>query len=436
MIVTKFGGSSLACAKQLEKVKNIVLSNPERCVVVVSAPGKRKSDDIKITDLLYTLRSHIKYGVPDNDILNMILSRYQEIEEELHLDMNIVDEMKDFFNSLDKDCSSGEVVSRGEYYCAKLVARYLGFTFVDAADILFFTFDGDIDYEKSQAATKAAIEKYGRIVVPGFYGVYPNNDIHLFSRGGSDITGAYMSVFAKASVYENWTDVSGIYAVDPRLAKDAKIIRSISYDELRELSCMGANVLHEDSVKPCQDAEIPIHILNTNEPENEGTIIKANATSLTPITGIAGKKGLVSFTLHKRRMSKEIGFVYRALKIFTKYNVNIEHLPTGMNTVSFIIEEENVRSTMHKIVADLESELDCEVELERDIGMLAIVGEEMRENIIPVSSVLEILKENKIDINCVVKAPDEVTMLVGVKESLLSSCVSVVYSGLRKQGLI
>ncbi|QOS39249.1 aspartate kinase [Treponema rectale] len=436
MIVTKFGGSSLACAKQLEKVKNIVLSNPERCVVVVSAPGKRNSDDIKITDLLYTLRSHIKYGVPDNDILNMILSRYQEIEEELHLDMNIVDEMRNFFNSLDKDCSSGEVVSRGEHYCAKLVARYLGFTFVDAADILFFTFDGDIDYEKSQAATKAAIEKYGRIVVPGFYGVYPNNDIHLFSRGGSDITGAYMSVFAKASVYENWTDVSGIYAVDPRLAKDAKIIRSISYDELRELSCMGANVLHEDSVKPCQDAEIPIHILNTNEPENEGTIIKANATSLTPITGIAGKKGFVSFTLHKRRMSKEIGFVYRALKIFTKYNVNIEHLPTGMNTVSFIIEEENVRSTMHKIVADLESELDCEVELERDIGMLAIVGEEMRENIIPVSSVLEILKENKIDINCVVKAPDEVTMLVGVKESLLSSCVSVVYSGLRKQGLI
>ncbi len=436
MKVIKFGGSSLASGEQFKKVKDIILQDDERCVVVVSAPGKRNSSDIKITDLLYTIRSHIKHGVPADSLLNEILTRYEQIEQECGLKPQIKDEISSFFNNLKKDCTEGEVVSRGEHFCAKLMARYLGFTFVDAAELLFFNFAGEIDEEKSSAAVKEAVEKYHTIVVPGFYGVYPNDDIHLFSRGGSDITGAYLAEFIQAEKYENFTDVSGIFAVDPRIVKDAKVVSKISYDELRELSCMGANVLHEDSVKPCQDADIPIHILNTNKPDEKGTLITSEVVTTSPITGIAGKKGFVSFTIYKRRMANEIGFVYKALAIFAKYNISIEHLPTGMDTVAFIVDQYKVRSTMHRIVAELEEELNCDVELQKNIAMLAIVGEQLRGNIIPMATILEILKVNGINSNCVIKAPDEVTMILGVKEEQLSEAIKVVYLGLLEQNLI
>ena len=366
----------------------------------------------------------------------MILSRYEEIETNLHLSGNLTKEMKEYFASLDKNTSTGEIVSRGEYFCAKLMAEYLGFHFVDAAELLFFTFDGKIDYEKSRTATRKMFEQYNRLVVPGFYGVYPNNDVHVFSRGGSDITGSYLAAFLGAEVYENWTDVSGIYAVDPRNSKESKIIQTISYDELRELSCMGANVLHQDSITPCQDAEIPIHILNTNAPEDKGTYIIAKAKSDKPLIGLAGKKGFVSFSVHKRRMSSEMGFIYRALEIFTKYNINIEHVPTGMDNISFIVEEDSVRSMMHKIVAELEEDLDCEVQLERNIALIAIVGEQMKGDITSCSAVLDILKENAIEINSVIKAPDDVTMIVGVGADKLDLALGKIYEGLLHRGLI
>ena len=436
MKVVKFGGSSLASGEQFQKVKRIVSEDKERTIVVVSAPGKANSDDIKITDLLYTLCSHIRHGVPGDELLQSILTRYETIEKECGLPSEIKEEMELYFSNLTKDCSEGEVVSRGEYFCAKLMARYLGFTFVDAAQLLFFTFNGEVDVDKSCKAVLQALEKYHTLVVPGFYGAYPNGDVHLFSRGGSDITGSYLAAFTHADEYENWTDVSGIFAVDPRLVSNVKVVQRISYDELRELSCMGANVLHEDSVKPCQDACVPIHILNTNKPLEHGTLITNDVVSPTAITGIAGKKGYVSFTIHKRRMANEIGFVYRALAIFTKYHISIEHLPTGMDTVAFIVDENKVRRTMHQIVADLEAELDCKIELQKNIAMLAIVGEQLRGNIIPMATILEILKDNEINSNCVIKAPDEVTMILAIQEKSLQDAIRVIYIGLSERNLI
>ena len=291
MIVTKFGGSSVADSTQFKKIKAIIEANPARRVVVVSAPGKRYSSDTKVTDYLYTLGSHLKYGVPDDRLWNAVVERYKEIKESLNLTIDIEAELAAFSSTFGKDIDQNCLVSRGEYFCARLMSDYLGFTFVDAADIMCFSYDGTLDIAESEKRVIAAFEKYGSIVVPGFYGAYPNGDINLFSRGGSDITGSYLARFLGASIYENWTDISGIRSADPRLAENPKAISRITYEELRELSYMGASVLHEDSILPVQECGIAINLLNTNEPDHPGTIITQDAGDGTPITGIAGKKG-------------------------------------------------------------------------------------------------------------------------------------------------
>lgn len=436
MIVTKFGGSSLASATQLKKVKNIISANPDRQVVVVSAPGKRDSSDYKITDLLYTLRSHFKYGIPDDGIREMIIERYTKIKEELDLDIDIEKEINEFFKSCSKKTNTATVVSRGEYFSAKLVAKFLGFSFVDAADILTFNFDGKIDYEKSKQAVIEAIDKYGNIVVPGFYGAYPDGDIHLLSRGGSDVTGAWLAAFLDADVYENWTDVSGIYAADPRIARGARTIKTITYEELREMSYMGANVLHEDSILPCQKADIPINILNTNDPENSGTIITSEAVHLHPITGIAGKQGYVSFIVNKEHIAGEVGFIYRLLSIFNKYDVSVEHIPTGMDTVSIVTYSDEVKNCTHKIVADIANEFDCEVYVERDIALIALVGRQMQGSVGISAKIFEILRDENINVKMMVQTPDEMTLVVGVDDEDSTTAIAALYEGLSEANLL
>ena len=377
MIVTKFGGSSLADSVQFKKVKSIIQSNPARRVVVVSAPGKRSSNDNKITDLLYTLGSHLKYGVPDDKIWVSIVDRYKEIKETLNLNIDIEAELNEFSKTFGKDINQDLLVSRGEYFCARLMSSYLGYTFVDAAEIIRFSYDGRLDVAESAKRIREAFDQHGNIVVPGFYGAYPNGDINLLSRGGSDVTGAYLSKCLNADIYENWTDVSGIRAADPKLAKNPKAIQRVTYEELRELSYMGASVLHEDSILPVQEAGIAINLRNTNEPANPGTIIAKEASDGTPITGLAGKKGFLCCAIYKQHMSSEIGFFRKALAIFEKYNINVEHTPTGMDMCGVIVSEEQASKHIHTIISEIKNELHAEASIERDIALIAAVGRNM-----------------------------------------------------------
>lgn len=313
--VLKFGGSSLADSSQFKKVKGIVDNDDSRQVVVVSAPGKRHSDDNKITDLLYLIHAHLKYGVSYDSILVMIMDRYAEIRETLGLTTGIEKIIDDTFAGIDKKTPVDFIVSRGEYFCARLMAEYLGYHFVDAADWLMFDYEGKVDTAATEKKLREYKDSYGTIVTPGFYGAMPNGDVRVFPRGGSDITGAIAAAALNADVYENWTDVSGILMVDPRIVPDPKTIARVTYDELRELSYMGASVLHEDTVFPVRLKDIPVNIRNTNAPDDAGTIIRENFDDELEeeherfITGIAGKRNFSIINIYKSRIGedKQIG---------------------------------------------------------------------------------------------------------------------------------
>ena len=436
MIVTKFGGSSLADSAQFKKVKSIIQSNPARRVVVVSAPGKRSSNDNKITDLLYTLGSHLKYGVPDDKIWVSIVNRYKEIKETLNLDIDIEAELKEFSQTFGKDIDQDLLVSRGEYFCARLMSSYLGYTFVDAAEVIRFSYDGKLDVVESEKRIRAAFDKYGKIVVPGFYGAYPNGDINLLSRGGSDVTGAYLSKCLNADIYENWTDVSGIRAADPKLAKNPKAIQRVTYDELRELSYMGASVLHEDSILPVQEAGIAINLRNTNEPANPGTIISKEATDGTPITGLAGKKGFLCCAIYKQHMSSEIGFFRKVLSVFEKYNVNVEHTPTGMDMCGVIVSEEQAAKHIHTIIAEIKTTLHAEASIERDIALIAAVGRNMAGHPGICAAIFKILGERKINVKMIAQSPDEHNIIVGISADKYAEAISALYDGLCAENIL
>ena len=436
MIVTKFGGSSLADSAQFKKVKAIIKSNPARRVVVVSAPGKRFSDDNKITDLLYTLGSHLQYGVPDDKIWSSIVERYKEIKETLNLGIDIESELEEYSKTFGKDMDQNCLVSRGEYFCARLMSSYLGFTFVDAADVMRFSYDGKLDIVESEKLVRAAFDKYGSIVIPGFYGAYPNGDINLFSRGGSDVTGSYLSKFLSATIYENLTDISCIRAADPKLAKNPKAIERITYEELRELSYMGASVLHEDSILPVQEAGIAINLRNTNEPANPGTIIAKEAGAGAPITGLAGKKGFLSCVIHKKHMSGEVGFFRKVLSVFEKFNINVEHTPTGMDMFGVIVSEEQAAKHIHTIIAEIESSLGADVTIVRDIALIAVVGRNMAGHYGICASVFKILCENKINVKLIAQSPDELNIIVGIAAEKYATAISCLYEGLCAENLL
>ena len=437
MIVTKFGGTSMASAEQFRKVKSIIDENPARQVVVVSAAGKKNSGDIKITDLLYTLHTHLVYGVPYDDIWGMIAGRYIEIKEELGLDCDIEADLKKIKNELSKSIDQNYLISRGEYLSAKLMSSYLGFDFVDSKDLIRFTYSGTVDVERSEQNTKKAFSRRGKIVVPGFYGSYPNGEICLFSRGGSDITGSYLARFLNARVYENWTDVPGTLTADPRIVDNPKTISQITYTELRELSYMGANVLHEDSITPVQEKNISINIRNTNEPSCPGTIIKreCNDDSMV-ITGISGKKDFVSFDILKDHMSTEIGFTRRVLEIFEDYKINVEHIPTGIDSVSVIVSGTSVGSNMYDIVARIESDLGARVNAKKELALIAIVGRNMVGKSGICARIFAALSAVGINIKMIAQPPDETNIIVGVDNSNYKKAIKALYEDFEKANWI
>ena len=428
MIVTKFGGTSMASAEQFKKVKSIIDENPARQVVVVSAAGKKNSNDIKITDLLYTLHTHLVYGVPYDDIWGMISGRYIEIKEELGLDCDIETELNKIKGELNKNLDQNYLISRGEYLSAKLMSAYLGFDFVDAKDVIRFTYSGTVDMERSEQNAKKAFSRRGNIVVPGFYGSYPNGEICLFSRGGSDITGSYLARFLNARIYENWTDVPGTLTADPRIVDNPKTISQITYTELRELSYMGANVLHEDSITPVQEKNISINIRNTNEPSCPGTIIKRECNDDSAvITGISGKKDFVSFDILKDHMSTEIGFTRRVLEIFEDYKINVEHIPTGIDSVSVVVSGTSVGSNMYDIVARIESELGAKVRAKKELALIAIVGRNMVGKNGICAKIFASLSAVGINIKMIAQPPDETNIIVGVDNNNYQKAIKALY---------
>lgn len=431
--IAKFGGSSVASAEMFSRIKEIVISDGMRKVVVVSALGKRFSDDSKVTDLLYLVNAHIKYGVDHSSVFNMIKSRYIEIRDALSIDCDIESE----FDEIEKNILSGAgeeyLVSRGEYLCAKLMASYLGFEFVDAEKLFYFDYYGKIDEKKTDSAIGALSVGKG-IVVPGFYGVYPNGKIKLFSRGGSDITGSLLARGLNASLYENWTDVSGIMMTDPKIIDNPKRIEQITYDELRDLSYMGAKVLHEETVFPIKELNIPIRILNTMRPQDEGTLITAECTDTSElITGIAGKKDFVSITVDLVRGFNKTFVMQKCLEVLDKYRVDIEHITASIDSFSFITEKSQVNKRLYELVSDLKAiESIRKVSVDDDIALVAVVGRNMVLKPGVSGRIFAVFGEAMINIKVIVQDSQELAIIVGVSNKDLTRSIKAIYDKIVK----
>lgn len=426
--IAKFGGSSVASAQMFERIKKIVGEDKMRKVVVVSALGKRDKADSKITDLLYLVNAHIKYGVDYAPIFNLIKERYIGIRDALGIDCDIEKEFDEIETNLKDGYGEEYLVSRGEYLCAVLMAKYLGFAFVDAEKLFHFDYYGKIDEKKTDEAI-AALSVGKGIVVPGFYGVYPNGKIKLFSRGGSDITGSLLARGLNASLYENWTDVSGIMMTDPRIVENPKRIEEITYDELRDLSYMGAKVLHEETVFPIRELNIPIKILNTMRPSDEGTLITADCKDTSElITGIAGKNDFVSVTVDLVRGFKKTEGLDKCLKVLAKYRVDVEHVTASIDSLSFITEKGQVNKRIYELLADLKT-LDCaqRVSLDDDIALVAVVGRNMVLKPGVSGRIFAVFGEAKINIKVIVQDSQELAIIVGVSNKDLEKSIRAVY---------
>ncbi len=430
--VVKFGGSSLANATQFKKVKNIVEADSSRNVVVVSALGKRNKEDHKITDLLYLTAAHLKYSVDALSVFNIIKERYFEVKAELELDIDLDAEFKEIESHFSKNIDEEYLVSRGEYLAAKMMAKYLGYTFIDAKDIICFNFDGTVNDELIKEKVQEVIKFNKKIVVPGFYGAYPDGNIHLLSRGGSDVTGSILASSTEATIYENWTDVSGFLVTDPRIVKDPKQIKQISYEELRELSYMGANVLHEDTIFPVQELEIPINIRNTNRPDDEGTIITSKCTDNSQIiTGIAGKKNYESITIIKKQKVQKLKVMREVLDVLNKYKVNVEHIPSSIDTFSLIIESAAIAKKLYEVIAELKKLEDVQdVLIDNDIALVAIVGRNMATKVGMSAKLFSILGKNNINIKVIAQASQELSIIVGVQNSQFENAIKAIYDNL------
>ena len=433
--VLKFGGSSMADAHQLEKVRSIVEADPARRVVVVSAAGKRFKDDHKITDLLYLCHAHLQYGVSCDGIFDMVRSRYLEIRDELGLSTPLEAEFEALRAKMDKGISADELVSRGEYFAARIMADCLGFDFLDSSLWLHFRMDGTVDQEASyQALVHAASGR--KVVIPGFYGVLPDGSIHTFSRGGSDITGALAAAALDADVYENWTDVSGFLMADPKIVPDPRPIERITYAELRELSYIGAQVLHEGTVFPVREKNIPLNIRNTNDPDHPGTLIMESFDDVDDgrlITGIAGKKNYSIITIAKSGMSSSVGTFRQVFEVFERHGVSIEYAPSGIDCLSLVVSSEKVAPCLYSILGELEKQLHPDnLHVTENISIVAAVGRKMAFRPGTSGRIFAALGEHDINIRMISQGPDELNIIVGVDTKDFAPAIQVLYNSFVK----
>ena len=438
--VAKFGGSSMADARQFEKVRDIVRADPARRVIIVSAAGKRDADDHKLTDLLYLCHAHLQYGVSCESIFQMICERYIAIRDECGLSVDIEAELDVLRQQLRSGISEEELVSRGEYFSALLMADYLGYSFLDAELWVRFRFDGTIDKEASYAALQRLAE--GRsVVIPGFYGVTPDGKIRTFSRGGSDITGALAAAALGADVYENWTDVSGILMADPRIVDDPEPIRRVTYSELRELSYIGAQVLHEGTIFPVREKNIPLNIRNTNAPDHPGTMILESIGDEMEeggfITGIAGKKGFSIITIAKTGMSSEPGSLLKILNVLAKHEVNVEYLPSGIDNVSLVVSSDKVSRSLYEMLGELQKEVQPnKITVTEHIAIVAAVGRKMAYRPGVSGKIFAKLGENGVNIRMITQGPEELNIIVGVEEKDFEQAIRVLYNSFVKENVV
>ena len=435
--VTKFGGSSMADAGQYRKVRDIIMADPSRKVVVVSAAGKRFKEDHKLTDLLYLCHAHTQYGVDCTPIFNMITSRYLEIRDELELNLDLESEFEALIKRLDKKrVTQDELVSRGEYFSAKLMAAYLGYNFVDAADWVKFNMDGTVNQRDSYEAFRDAAAGQG-VVTPGFYGSMPGGHIKTFSRGGSDITGAYAAAALDADVYENWTDVSGILMADPRIVDDPMTIPQVTYDELRELSYSGAQVLHEGTIFPVREKGIPVNIRNTNCPDHPGTLIQEEFEKGDVqdrfITGISGKKDFSIVHLSKRGLSNEVGLLRRILSIYERHNVSVVYVPNGIDSVSVVVETEDVEPVLYTILAEVQQEIQPDtLTVIDELAVVTAVGRHMANTPGISGKLFGALGKAGINIRFITQSPDELNIIFGVENKDFKRAIQVLYDKFAK----
>ena len=435
--VTKFGGSSMADAGQYQKIRDIILADKSRRVVVVSAAGKRFKEDHKITDLLYLCHAHTVYGVDCTGVFEMITSRYLQIRDDLGIGLDLETEFAQLKKQLDaKAISQDALVSRGEYFSAKLMAAYLGFAFVDAADWVRFKLDGTVDQKVSYAALKEKFRGQG-IVIPGFYGVMPDGSLRTFSRGGSDITGALASAALDATVYENWTDVSGILMADPRIVENPQPIPEVTYDELRELSYSGAQVLHEGTIFPVREKSIPVNIRNTNAPEDPGTMIREEFDGESDphrfITGITGKKDFTIISMSKRGMSNQVGVLRKMLSVLEQHNISIDYAPNGIDNVSVVMPTEALGNNLYTILSEIQRDVHPDtLDVHDKIAVVAAVGRKMAFRPGISGKIFAALGEAGINIRMINQGPDELNIIFGVDNRDFADAIRVLYNSFVK----
>lgn len=431
MIVAKFGGSSLADATQFRKVKNIVEMDPERKYIVPSAPGRRGPGDDKITDLLYAAHRAAAQGKAFHHLLERIQARYVEIAEELGVEMDFDGEFAAIAERLAAGASADYAASRGEYLNGKLLAKYLGFPFVDAKDVIRFDEEGKYLEEESNALLASTLNNLRRAVIPGFYGAEENGAIRTFSRGGSDVTGAVVARAVNADLYENWTDVSGVRMADPRIVPDAQFIATITYRELRELSYMGFTVLHENAVFPVRKAGIPTNIRNTNDPKHPGTMIQAAAGADnmgTIITGIAGHKGFSIVSVEKDMMNAELGFGRRVLQAFEEYGISFEHLPTGIDTMCVVVNEKELAPHRDAVIRRIEELVHPDqITVSDHLALVATVGRGMVRAFGTAARLFTAISSQGISIRTIDQGSSELNIIVGVDEDDFESAVRAIY---------
>ncbi len=435
--VTKFGGSSMADAGQYRKIRDIIQGDRGRRVVVVSAAGKREASDHKITDLLYLCYAHTQYGVDCDRIFEMITSRYLAIRDELGLKVDLETEFADLKKRLDaKAISQDALVSRGEYFSAKLMAAFLGFQFVDATEWVRFRFDGSVDQEASYALLKQCMKVKG-VVTPGFYGLLPDGTIRTFSRGGSDITGALAAAALDADVYENWTDVSGILMADPRIVDDPMVIPQVTYDELRELSYSGAQVLHEGTIFPVREKNIPLNIRNTNDPAAPGTMIRERFNRDSDpnrfITGITGKKDFTIVHLSKRGMSNEVGVLRKVLSVMERHNISVDYAPNGIDSVSVVVPSEAIAPCLYTVLAEIQRDVRPDtLDVHDEIAVVAAVGRKMASRPGISGKIFAALGQADINIRMINQGPDELNIIIGVENRDFNTAIRVLYDSFAK----
>lgn len=430
--VVKFGGSSLADAEQMKKAANIIKADSSRRYVVPSAPGKRFSDDIKVTDLLYKCYDLAEKGENFSEVLEEIHNRYREIISGLEMNFSIDDDIKIIENNFKKRYGSNYAASRGEYLNGKVIAAYLGFPFVDAADVIFFCEDGSLDQEKTAEALRNTLKDKEYAVIPGFYGCGADGYVKTFSRGGSDVTGSIVAGAMRASLYENWTDVSGFLVADPRIVKDPEPIKTITYTELRELSYMGASVLHEEAIFPVRSAGFPINIKNTNDPSAPGTMIVPEShdeeVSAYTITGIAGKKNFSAINLHKDRMNSQIGFCRDVLDVLAENGICIEHMPSSIDSMTVIIDSKHMSGKQDEILTQIRKRVKPDdMYVEEGIALVAVVGRGMRRTRGTAARIFAALAHARINVKMIDQGSSELNIIVGVNEEDFEQAVRCIY---------